>query len=63
MDLETRTCPSCKKSFKTLTASKQVFCTQRCVEFLSGKQHKFNKKTILDFKRQGFTHKMFQEIK
>lgn len=54
MDLETRVCPSCKKTYKVITDSKQEFCSRRCFEFRGGKQNSFGEKELGFYRRFGF---------
>lgn len=56
MKLVEKICPTCRRSFKVLEDSKQIYCTRICIEFRNGKQEKLNFKEMLDFKRNGFTH-------
>ena len=53
MDLETRTCPSCKKPFKALASSAQVYCNHRCKEFRNGKRNKFTDEELGRYRRFG----------
>lgn len=51
MELETRICPSCKKSFRVSKTSKQKYDTAACFEFRSGKLVHKSRQEFLNFKK------------
>jgi hypothetical protein len=53
MELEVRICPSCKREYKCLPTSKQVFCSRRCIEFRDGKQNRLSGEELMEYKRMG----------
>ena len=53
LELEIRFCPSCKKSYKVLPTSPQVYCSQRCIEFRNGKRNKFSGEELVEYRRMG----------
>ncbi len=53
LELETRICPSCKRPYKVLPTSPQVYCSKRCIEFRNGKRNAFSGEELVEYRRMG----------